>query len=94
MMYEEFTAKLPEGTRPPTAEQYKIIEEVYATHPLFDETVGIKDKIAEIYSKFGMRIICDMRETAKRAGEIKDDIRKKRHEIEELEREYKELAMR
>lgn len=94
MMYEEFTAKLPEGTKPPTAEQYKIIEEVYATHPLFDEAVGIKDKIAEIYSKYGMRLICDMRETAKRAGEIKDEKRRLRIQSEELDREYKELAMR
>lgn len=94
MLYEEFTAKLPKETNLPTAEEYEIIEEVYATHPLFDEAVGIKEKIAEIYSKFGMRLICDMRETAKRAGEIKEDIRRKRREIEELEREYKELAMR
>ncbi|MCM1525164.1 MAG: hypothetical protein NC120_11990 [Ruminococcus sp.] len=94
MMYEEFTARLPEGTKLPTAEQYEIIEEVYSTHPLFDEATGIKDKIAELYSKYGMRIICDMRETAKRAGEIKDDIQKKRREIEELKHEYKELSMR
>lgn len=94
MMYDEFTARLPEGTRPPTAEQYEIIEKVYSAHPLFDEAAGIKDKIAEIYSKFGMRLICDMLETAKRAGEIKDDILKKRREIEELEREYRELAMK
>ena len=93
-MYEEFVEKLPHGIKPPTAEQYKIIEEVYNTHPLFDETVGVKYKIAQIYCEYGMRLICDMRETAKRAGEIKDDIRKKRLEIEVLEREYMGLAMR
>lgn len=94
MLYEEFTDHLSEGIRKPTAEEYEIIEEVYATHPLFDDAVGIKDRIAEIYSKFGMRIICDMRETAKRAGEIKDEKRQLRRRIEELDREYEELAMK
>lgn len=93
MLYEEFTARLPEGAKLPTAEQYEIIEEVYGTHPLFDDHVSAKDKIAELYSKYGMRIICDMRETAKRAGEIKDEKRRLMLQIEELDREYKELAM-
>lgn len=93
MLDYEFNNRLPEGVRNPTDEEYSIIEEVYNTHPLFDDHVSAKDKIAELYSKYGMRIICDMRETAKRAGEIKDDIRKKRREIEELKHEYKELSM-
>lgn len=94
MMYSEFTAKLPDGTKPPTEAEYKIIEEVYNTHPLFDDATDTKDRIAEIYSKYGMRIICDMQETAKRAREIKDEIVRKRREIYELEREYKELTMK
>lgn len=94
MTYDEFVGYLPQGVKPPTLDQYKIIEEVYSTHPLFDEAVGIKCKIATIYCEYGMRLICDMRETAKRAGEIKDELQRKRREIEELEREYKELAMR
>lgn len=33
MMYDEFINRLPEGTRHPTASEYKEIELVYACHP-------------------------------------------------------------
>lgn len=93
MSYEEFVSRLPEGSKKPSSNEFVIINLVYGCHPCIRNDRG-KDQIAELYIEYGMRIIYDMRETAKRAGEIEDDIRRKRQEIEELEREYKELAMR
>lgn len=92
MLYEEF-ARLPVTRQKPSAKEFEVIDLVYNYHPCITADRG-KDQIAGLYSEYGMRIIYDMRETAKRAGEIEDDIRRKRQEIEELEREYKELAMK
>lgn len=98
MSYEEFVTRLPSKTEPPTADEYRTIKWVYSNHPAFDSSLfserDHKANIALLYSLFGMRIICDMQETTKRAQEIEDDIRRKKQEIDELKREYKELAMK
>lgn len=98
MLYEEFVSRLPSKIEPPTTDEYRTIKWVYSNHPAFDSSLfserDHKANIVLLYSLFGMRIICDMQETTKRAQEIKDEIWQKKQEIEELEREYKELAMR
>lgn len=94
MLYEEFTARLPEGVKKPTADEYDIINLVYDYHPSISQGSNGRDQIAMLYSTFGMRIIMDMQETAKRSEEIRDELVRKRREIYDLEREYKELTMR
>lgn len=92
MMYEEFTARLLENTRRPTDKEFETISFVYANHPAIHPSNG-KDQIALLYNSFGMRIICDMLETAKRVQEIEDERRHLRLRLEELETEQQELAM-
>lgn len=94
MLYEEFTARLPEGVKKPTAGEYDIINSVYNYHPSINQSSSGKDQIAMLYSTFGMRIICDMHETAKRSEKILSRKEALEHELRELNQEYKELAMR
>lgn len=93
MSYEEFTARLPDGVKKPTAEEYDAINLVYDYHPSISRNNG-KDQIARLYTTFGMRIIMDMKETAKRSEEILSRKAELEHELRELNEEYKELAMR
>ena len=46
-----------------------------------------------LYSTFGMRIICDMYDTAKRAQELDDERMKLKAKLREVERAEEELAM-
>lgn len=94
MLYEEFTARLPEGMKKPTVGEYDIINLVYDYHPSISQGSDGKDQIAMLYSTFGMRIICDMHETAKRSEEILSRKAELEHELRELNQEYKELTMR
>lgn len=91
MTKQEFINHLPEGVRTPSEQEYEIIDFVYNYHPSI-HTVGGKKQIARLYSEFGMRIILDMQETAKRMQEIHDEIRSLRARIEELEDERQELS--
>ena len=93
MLDYEFNSRLPEGVRKPTAEEYEIINLVYDYHPCISHNDG-KDQIAMLYSTFGMRIIMDMQETAKRSEEILNRKSNLQRELVELDQEYKELAMR
>lgn len=86
----EFYSRLPEGTRKPNNSDYELIQFVYDYHPAIDGVKG-KDQIARLYSEFGMRIIHDMFDTAKRAQEIHDERRRLKHRIEELDEEYSAL---
>ena len=60
----EFLNRLPEGTRKPNDKEFEKIQFVYNYHPSIDPCEG-KHQIAMLYSTFGMRIICDMYETAR-----------------------------
>ncbi|MCM1579387.1 MAG: hypothetical protein NC078_11375 [Ruminococcus sp.] len=90
MLRDEFEIKLPAGVKPPTYEEYKAIELVYTYHPCIGETEG-KSRIAWLYCEFGMRIIYDMEETARRIMEIEDEKSRLENELEELETELDEL---
>ena len=94
MTREEFEMRLPDCTRKPSDKEFEIIQFVYNYHPAFDRN-GIvpKDMIANLYSQFGMRIICDMQETAKRMQEIENEMRACRIKIDKLKEEADELAM-
>lgn len=86
----EFLMHLPEGTKAPTDEDFELIQFVYNYHPCIDPARG-KKQIAMLYSTFGMRIILDMQETAKRAQEIENERRYLRARINELDDEYKAI---
>lgn len=88
----EFLNRLPEGARKPTEKEFELIQFVYNYHPAIHPANG-KDQIAMLYSTFGMRIIMDMYETAKRAQEIEDERRQLKNRLRELEQEEQELAM-
>ena len=86
----EFCTRLPDGTRAPTDKDFDVIQFVYDYHPSIDCTNG-KDQIARLYSEFGMRIIWDMFDTAKRAQEIANERRHLRLQLEKLDKEYSTL---
>lgn len=88
----EFLNRLPEGTRKPADKEFELIQFVYNYHPSIHPSEG-KNQIAMLYSTFGMRIICDMHDTAKRAQELDDERRQLKNKLRELEREEEELAM-
>lgn len=73
-----------------TALDYDTIEKVYAFHPSISEKHG-KQEIADIYLRFGMRLIRDMLPTANEAERLEREIQTKRTELEEAMREYKEF---
>lgn len=80
MTIQEFNERI-EGTV--NEKDYKIIEYVYNWHPSISDTKG-KDEIAELYSKFGMRIIKDMVNTAEENESFFNEIQNINHEIEKL----------
>ena len=71
-----------------TDAEYAAIETVYTFHPSINETEG-KKQITSLYETFGIRIITDMLPTANKAREYEEQIIKKRHELEELQEEFK-----
>lgn len=89
----EFLSRLPEGTKEPTDQEFETIQFVYNYHPSIHPVEG-KNQIAMLYSTFGMRVILDMFETAKRMQEIEDETRACRSRLQELQKEANELAMK
>jgi hypothetical protein len=73
-----------------TDKEYEAIETVYTFHPAISETEG-KKQIASLYDTFGFRIIADMLPTAIKAKELEEQIARKKHELEELQEEFKRL---
>ena len=73
-----------------TDKEYAAIETVYTFHPSVSETEG-KKQITSLYDTYGIRIITDMLPTATKAREYEDLITKKRHELEELQEEFKDF---
>lgn len=95
MMYDEFINRLPEGTRPPTDNEYEEIERVYASHPSISEHGHEgQEQIARLYSEFGMRIIRDMMPTAEKAEQLRTELIAARSRVERLTEELKELSMK
>ena len=93
MTKQEFLNHLYEDTRAPSEKEFETITFVYNHHPSIHPVEG-KAQIARLYSELGMRIILDMQETAKRAQEIKDEIRSLSAKIKALEDEWQELSMK
>lgn len=89
----EFLSRLPEGARKPTDKEFETIQFVYNYHPSIHPVEG-KNQIAMLYSTFGMRVILDMWDTAKRQQEIEDETRACRSRLQELQEEADELAMK
>lgn len=88
----EFLNRIPKETREPTDKEFEKIQFVYNYHPSINPVNG-KDQIAMLYSTFGMRIICDMYDTAKRAQELDDEKMKLKARLREIERKEEELSM-
>lgn len=94
MTREEFECRLPDRTRKPSDDEFEIIQFVYNYHPAFNRNcANAKEKVANLYFEYGMRVICDMQETAKRMREIEDEQRSLRLRLDKLKDEADELAM-
>lgn len=94
MMYNEFTDRLPEGTRKPTDSEYEKIELVYANHPSISQRgYEGKDQIARLYAEFGMRIICDMYPTAEENAKLGTELIAAKNAVERIKQEIKDLSM-
>ena len=73
-----------------TDSAYADIETVYTFHPCVSEMEG-KKQIASLYDTYGTRIIKDMLPTATKAREYEERISQKKHELEELQEEFKKF---
>lgn len=94
MTREEFEMRLPDCARKPSDKEFGIIQFVYNYHPAFNlNCTNAKEKAANLYFEYGMRVICDMQETAKRMQEIEDERRSLRLRLDRLQDEANELAM-
>lgn len=91
MTIDEFNGKLPDGARIPDGEEFSIIQYVYDYHPAFDGVVEAKRMIAELYATYGMCIIRDMVDTARRVSEIMAERRKLRNQLDALDDEYRAI---
>ena len=82
MMKHEFEARIKATV---SAEDYAVIEKVYAFHPIIDEVDG-KDQIAQLYKLGGMALINDMVSRAEEAQQLENEISHCRREIEDAQR--------
>jgi hypothetical protein len=82
MMKHEFEARIKATV---SAEDYVVIEKVYAFHPIIDEVDG-KDQIAQLYKLGGMALINDMVPRAEEAQQLENEIFHYRREIEDAQR--------
>jgi hypothetical protein len=73
-----------------TNEEFEVIQYVYNFHPCISEVRG-KKEIAELYKKFGLRVIKDMTETAKKADELEQLIHDYEYKLQQLKIEYQDL---
>lgn len=73
-----------------TNEDYKKIEFVYTFHPSISETDG-KKQIVDLVGAFGMRIICDMIPTAKKAKDLEEHIRTEQIRLNNLSKLLEDL---
>ena len=92
MTYNEFVTRLSEGVKKPTNNEYSKIEYVYSWHPSISETsYDGKEQIAELYSKYGMRIILDMLPTAKKCEELREELRVANMKVDRIKEKLKAL---
>ena len=92
MTREEFNSLIePEKTKRPNDDDWEIIEFVYSFHPSISETRG-KEQITYLYKTFGMRIIKDMFQTAKRAETMEKELSELRAKYNKLKDAYNALS--
>lgn len=92
MTREEFNGLIElRTTKKPNDEDWKIIEFVYNFHPSISETFG-KAQIVYLYSMFGMRIIKDMYQTAKRAEAMEKELSELRAKCNKIKDAYNALS--
>jgi hypothetical protein len=72
-----------------TEKEFEIIQTVYNYYP----SINDKRDIAELYVKHGMILIKDMYARSKTIGELEDEIRGKRFELDKLKEKMKELEV-
>ncbi len=88
MMKEEFEKILGKTV---SDADYELIEYVYARHPAIDDVHG-KKQIADIYNMpGGMMIILDMIPTAKKMGDLQDEMVAHLNEIDRIKSEINDL---
>ena len=92
MTREEFNSLIGiETTMGPNDEDWKIIESVYIFHPSISETHG-KEQITYFYKTFGMRIIKDMFQTAKKAEAMEKELSELRAKYNKPKDAYNALS--
>lgn len=85
MTRSEFESRLPPDTPKPSEKEFEVINLVYDYHPSMQK-LDAKANIVMLYSTFGMSIIYDMRERAKRIVELGKEI----YDLEEKLKQDKE----
>lgn len=91
--FEAHVAKvLPEGKTAPelTDAEYKLIEYVYNFHPAISET-DEKKQIAELYVKFGMCLINDMKPRATLMEQKERELREATAALDKVREEIREI---
>lgn len=90
MTRAEFESRLPADVQKPSERDFEIITLVYDYHPSM-QTLNAKDQIAMLYSFFGMTVIYDMRERAKRIVELGKEINDLEKKLKQDKDELQEL---
>lgn len=87
MMKNEFEKLIGKAV---SNEEYGTIEYVYTWHPAISETDG-KDQITRLYTDYGMTVIEDMVERARKMETAERDLRVARTTVKTIQNRIKEL---
>lgn len=90
MTRSEFESHLSPDVKKPSEKEFEIITLVYDYHPAMSMP-NAKAHIAMLYNIFGMTIICDMRERAKRIVELGNEIYDLEEKLKQDKEELQEL---
>lgn len=77
-------------TRNATAQEYSIVEYVYSWHPSISDRDG-KKQMAWLFDNLGMRVICDMCNTAEKAQRIDEHIRDHERQLADYREQLEKL---
>ena len=92
MTYEEFMNNVVEyanGAEPRecSIDDFKLIEEVYAYHPIISPING-KKQVAMLWQEFGLNIFAALSPITSKAMRYEENINNKRRDLEALMNEY------
>lgn len=90
MTRAEFESHLSPDAKKPSEKEFEVITLVYDYHPSM-QTLNAKAHIAMLYNIFGMSIIYDMRERAKRIVELGKEISDLEKKLKQDKEELQEL---